>query len=258
MSTGRQGRGRGLPRGAAVQDRAWRDHRRTDPVRQAGSDGADGRKCRVALDLARIGGHSPGVPRPPRTSLRRLARRRLLAELAARAVTPHRALAPWLERARAAGVPARALAELGLMLHLYAGFPSSIEFLRALREAEPARARARRGPVGASHGASSMHARGVRLCARVYGPEYARLRGFMRALSPDLDRWMIDGGYGRVLSRPGLGVVERELCTVAALAALGWERQLDAHRRGAERVGASRAEVRGAERRGRALGRAGA
>jgi len=218
---------------------------------------ADGRKCRVALDLAEVGGHSRAVPRPPRTSPRRLARRRLLAELAARAVAPQRPLARALARARAAGVPARALAELGLMLHLYAGFPSSIEFLRALREAEPkpARPRARRGAVGASHEAASIRARGVRLCARVYGPEYLRLRGFMRTLSPDLDRWMIDGGYGRVLSRPGLGLVERELCTVAALAALGWERQLEAHRRGAERVGASRAEVRRAESRGRAIAR---
>ncbi len=198
------------------------------------------------------------MPRPPRTSPRRLARRRLLADLAARAVAPDRPLASFLARARAAGVPTRALAELGLMLHLYAGFPSSIEFLRALRAAAPASSRARRAPVGASHGAASPHTRGVRLCARVYGPEYHRLRGFMRTLSPDLDRWMIDGGYGRVLSRPGLAAVERELCTVAALAALGWDRQLDAHRRGAVRVGASPAEVRQAERRGRVLGRGGA
>jgi len=143
------------------------------------------------------------------------------------------------------------------MLHLYAGFPSSIEFLRALRAVDPPtlRSRARRGPPGASKDASSPHTRGARLCARVYGPEYTRLRSFMRDLSPDLDRWMIAGGYGRVLSRPGLGLVERELCTVAALAALGWERQLDAHRLGAARVGASVAEVRTAERRGRAVGR---
>ncbi len=200
------------------------------------------------------------MPRPPRPSPRRLARRRLLAELAARAVAPGAPLGPALARARAAGVPSRALAELGLMLHLYAGFPSSIEFLRALRDAEAAtgRSRARVGAAGASHEASSPRSRGARLCARVYGPEYTRLRSFMRDLSPELDRWMIDGGYGRVLSRPGLGVVERELCTVAALAALGWERQLDAHRRGAARVGASPAEVRGAERRGRGMRRRGA
>jgi hypothetical protein len=92
------------------------------------------RKWPVALDLARFGGHSRGVPHPPRTSPRRPARRRLLAELAARAVAPGTPLGPALARARAAGVPPRALAELGLMLHLYAGFPSSIEFLRALRE----------------------------------------------------------------------------------------------------------------------------
>lgn len=77
----------------------------------------------------------------------------------------------------------------------------------------------------------------------------------MRALSPELDAWMIEDGYGRTLTRPGLSVIERELVTVAALAALGWERQLEAHRRGAARVGARPAEVRAAERAGRASGR---
>jgi 4-carboxymuconolactone decarboxylase len=97
--------------------------------------------------------------------------------------------------------------------------------------------------------------RGERLCARVYGPDYPRLRSFMRALAPELDRWMIEDGYGRTLSRPGLSLIERELVTVSALAALGWERQLAAHRAGAVRVGASPAEVRAAERAGRACAR---
>ena len=50
---------------------------------------------------------------------------------------------------------------------------------------------------------------------------------------------MIEQGYGRVLSRPGLGARERELITVAALAALGWQRQLVSHVLGALRIGAS-------------------
>jgi len=174
----------------------------------------------------------------------------LLVELAARAVVPGVPLARAFARARVLRVPDRALVELGLMLHLYAGFPASIEFLRALRAVRP-RPGARREASRASNGSSSVRARGQRLCARVYGPGYERLRSFMRTLSPDLDRWMIEGGYGRVLARPGLGVIERELCTVAALAALGWERQLAAHREGAVRVGARPVEVAAAERRAR-------
>jgi len=65
----------------------------------------------------------------------------------------------------------------------------------------------------------------------------------VRALHPDLETWMVEHGYGRVLARPGLGARERELITVAALAALGWERQLVSHVLGALRVGAAAAEV---------------
>jgi alkylhydroperoxidase/carboxymuconolactone decarboxylase family protein YurZ len=71
---------------------------------------------------------------------------------------------------------------------------------------------------------------------------------------------MIEEGYGRVLSRPGLGALERELVAVAVLAACGWERQLVSHLLGAARVGAPRERVgaafeigrRMAERRARA------
>ena len=138
-------------------------------------------------------------------------------------------------------LPRRAAVELGLMLRLYAGFPAAIEFLRALEEAWPART-VRRAPAS-NRVERSFERRGERLCRRVYGPEYVRLRAFMRGLHPDLDRWMILEGYGKTLARPGLGVIERELATVAALAALGWSRQQAAHALGAVRVGAPASQV---------------
>src|SRR5207249_3289936 len=57
---------------------------------------------------------------------------------------------------------------------------------------------------------------------------------------------MIEQGYGRVLSRGGLGAATRELVAVAVLAASGWERQLVSHLLGAARLGAPRAAIRGA------------
>jgi 4-carboxymuconolactone decarboxylase len=44
-------------------------------------------------------------------------------------------------------------------------------------------------------------------------------------------------GYGKVLSRPGLDLRRRELCIVAACAAMGQDRQLHSHLRGALNVG---------------------
>jgi len=177
-------------------------------------------------------------------------RRNCLVGLAALAVTPspHGWLERALARARRARLPRRALVELGLMLRLYAGYPAAIEFLRAVARAWPART-APRAPASYESWRAWQRA-GERLCRRVYGPEYARLRRFMKGLDPDLDSWMILEGYGKTLTRKGLTVSERELATVAALAALGWSRQALAHVSGAMRVGAPRTHVTRAQRTG--------
>lgn len=152
-----------------------------------------------------------------------------------------------LHALRASGAARRVAEEAALMLMLYAGFPAALEGLRALNAMWPGRARrTREGGVGA------WRRRGEALCRRVYGDAYARLLPAVRALHPDLAVWMVEHGYGRVLARPGLGARERELVTIAALAALGWERQLVSHVLGAMRVGATRAQVREAVRIGAA------
>ncbi|MBI5171153.1 MAG: carboxymuconolactone decarboxylase family protein [Candidatus Eisenbacteria bacterium] len=151
------------------------------------------------------------------------------------------AAAQALASARAHAVTRAAAEESALMLMLYAGYPAALEGLRVLNGAWPGRARrSREGGVGA------WVKRGEALCSRVYGPSFVKLVPAVQALHPDLARWMIEHGYGRVLSRPGMGARDRELVTVAALAALGWERQLVSHLLGARRVGATLDEVQGA------------
>ena len=162
--------------------------------------------------------------------------------------------------ARRARARRRELTETALMLMLYAGFPGALEGLRVLNAAWPGSAARTRGPAAArrsSEGSPGLwRKRGEALCRRVYGPAYERLLPAVRALHPDLAVWMVEHGYGRVLARPGLGLRERELVTVAALAALGWERQLVSHVLGAARVGADTDAIREALRIG--AGHAGA
>jgi 4-carboxymuconolactone decarboxylase len=67
--------------------------------------------------------------------------------------------------------------------------------------------------------------------------------GRMAGFHPDLADWILADGYGRVLSRPGLPIRERELIVVAVLSALKLPKQLDSHVRGALRVGATAREV---------------
>jgi 4-carboxymuconolactone decarboxylase len=87
--------------------------------------------------------------------------------------------------------------------------------------------------------------RGEETCAVVYGDNYRKLRDSVRALHPALDAWMITEGYGRTLSRPGLDVLRRELCTVAQTAVLETPRQLHSHLRGALNAGATFGQIDG-------------
>jgi 4-carboxymuconolactone decarboxylase len=150
-----------------------------------------------------------------------------------------------IARARRAGAPRVAAEEVALMLVLHAGYPAALEGARALNAAWPGRARRTR-----EGGPAAWRARGVRLCRRVYGDAFPKLRRNVDALHPDLAAWMIEQGYGRVLSRGGLSDVARELIAVAVLAATGWERQLVSHLLGASRLGASSAQIRLALRAG--------
>ena len=66
----------------------------------------------------------------------------------------------------------------------------------------------------------------------------------LTAVSPDFARWIIESAYCDVLSRPQLGLRDREIATLAALAALGnAPTQLKAHIEGALNVGLTRDEI---------------
>jgi 4-carboxymuconolactone decarboxylase len=56
---------------------------------------------------------------------------------------------------------------------------------------------------------------------------------------------MVVDGYGKVLSRPGLDLVRRELCIVAVCAVAKQDRQLQSHLHGALNVGASAGQIVG-------------
>ena len=138
------------------------------------------------------------------------------------------------------GLDPRRADEALLQLVPFAGYARAINAFRILRELTPLRKPRRDERPG-------RRARGERLCRRVYGGSYARLMERLAGFHPELAAWILEDGYGRVLSRPGLSGRERELLAVAALAALpGAGSQLESHERGAWRLGATAAEVRAA------------
>jgi 4-carboxymuconolactone decarboxylase len=135
-----------------------------------------------------------------------------------------------------------AIEELILQSYLFAGLPRALNAMREWRRVSGRPAPridedTRRGDT------SAWRARGEVTCAVVYGRFYERLRHNIAELHPALDDWMIVEGYGKVLARDGLDLRRRELCIVAACAALRQERQLHSHLHGALNAGATPADV---------------
>lgn len=140
------------------------------------------------------------------------------------------------------GEPDRAWREVALQVHVFAGFPRAVEAYSVLERAgglglpEPGEALAE----------PDQFERGHALFERVYAAHAPAIRAALERGHPDFARFVEGHAYGRILARPGLEPVFREQLAVAALAALGQERQLASHARGCVRLGGSEADVRAA------------
>ena len=168
---------------------------------------------------------------------------RVLVQLsAAIAASDEATVRYWLGEADRA-VPPVHVEELLLQSYLFCGFPRTLNAAREWR-----RVSQRLAPDSDEAEdvalADEWRRRGEQTCALVYGSMYERLRLNVRDLHPALDTWMVVDGYGKVLGRPGLDLQRRELCIVAACAAMGQDRQLHSHLRGALNVGVAPAALR--------------
>lgn len=165
------------------------------------------------------------------------AREALVALSAALATRDRGTVEAAVRRAAAAADP-DAAEEVLLQAHLFVGFPDALAALALWRETS-----GRPAPAGLGEECAAWAERGERVCAGVYGANYPKLRANVAATHPEMDRWMVEGGYGRVLGRPGLDLATRELCILALLAVWNTPRQLHSHLRGALNAGAGVDEV---------------
>lgn len=124
-----------------------------------------------------------------------------------------------------------------LQSYLFLGFPTAIESFRRWRTHRP------EAPEPAGEGPELWARRGEEVCRIVYADHYDSLRANISALHPDLDRWMVEEGYGKVLGRPALPLAVREMLIVAMLVVLGARRQLRSHLRGALNAGVTAEDV---------------
>jgi len=86
--------------------------------------------------------------------------------------------------------------------------------------------------------------RGSARLAEVDGVGGQRVVDALRDVAPDLGRYIVEFAFGDVYSRPGLSLRDREIATVAALAAIGHAQpQLEVHVNAALNVGCSAPEI---------------
>ncbi len=133
------------------------------------------------------------------------------------------------------GEPDRAWREAILQSHLFAGFPRLVEAYEVL---------ARAGGLGSPEpdelrAEPDLPDRGRPLFDRIYAENAPAVRALLTSYHPDFAAWIAGHAYGRVLTRPGLDPRTRELLAVASLTALGQDRQLTSHARGALHCGAT-------------------
>lgn len=131
-------------------------------------------------------------------------------------------------------LPTESMYEVLLQSHLFLGFPAMIEALRIAHQVCPL-------PQDVSddkQSESGDHRKsGEELCSQIYREHYSSLVKFTDRLHPALTDWMIEHGYGRVLSRVPLSPQRREIAILSILMITGYERQLMSHVRGFSNLG---------------------
>ena len=136
------------------------------------------------------------------------------------------------------GIKPERIRESIVQCYLFAGFPAMIEGLRVFSEILNFNSREK-----FKYDVKKFSELGLKTCRKVYGKSFGKLVENVKKLGSDVFEWMIVEGYGKVLSRKGLSLKERELLNVAVLTALGWKNQLYAHMQGAINTGAKVEEI---------------
>jgi 4-carboxymuconolactone decarboxylase len=139
-----------------------------------------------------------------------------------------------------------------LQMAVYSGFPSAINAMNAFREVLlERRGHGVKDPQGKPPAAvidkkaADRNEAGASRLSELDPRQTERLNQGLGAISPDLVRYILEFAYGDVLTRPGLTMKQRQIATIAALAAMGTAAsQLKFHIAGGLRAGLTRENIR--------------
>lgn len=126
-----------------------------------------------------------------------------------------------------------------LQSYLFCGFPAVIESLRIFNELAVGFSKEKE-----EYDVRIFEERGEVNCRLIYKSNFEKLIANMEMFSPDLKQWMIIEGYGKVMGRTGLNLLEREFINVAVLCTRYYENQLFSHLKGCLNNGAKTEEIK--------------
>ena len=146
-----------------------------------------------------------------------------------------------IQVARSNGLLREQLYEVILQSYLFLGFPRMLIAFGQLDDTWPSDQpkNSNTNPI-TSEEAEKWFDNGLSLCKKIYGQSFEPLKERVERIAPEVFRWMIIEGYGKVLSRNGLALIDRELCIVTSLVIENRRDQLHSHLRGAINAGATR------------------
>ncbi|MCA8964932.1 MAG: carboxymuconolactone decarboxylase family protein [Planctomycetes bacterium] len=140
---------------------------------------------------------------------------------------------------RCAHVPRSDAEETLLQAVLFCGFPRVVTAFEELNRVWPVAT----PPHGGALAEDQQAAAGDALFTAIYGRNDAAVRSMLRGCHGEFHDFVLQAAYGRILSRPGLSPLDRELLACAALTAQAQKRQFVAHARGALHFGATRDQL---------------
>jgi len=125
-----------------------------------------------------------------------------------------------------------------LQTYLFAGFPSALNSLKIFSEYFPSNNRQiSSAPI------KVLRKKGKIINKKIYGDKQGKLLANIKIFSPELSEWLLIEGYGKVLSRRGMQLKERELSIITILSVQKFESQLYSHINGAYKLGVPIKEI---------------
>jgi len=142
------------------------------------------------------------------------------------------------------------LQEVILQMSAYAGFPSAINGMLALKEIVDERHLAgKKDPSGTTQTSKiptgvSRYQFGAQHLAKLQANQVENLEQTFKSISPDMAKFVIEYGFADIFSRPSLDFKRREMATIAALTAMGTTQpQLKFHIQAALNIGVSQTDI---------------